>query len=178
MWYVSGLSCRKSGSCHSHIDEVVYYVPTGITFSFLIFILSCASMLWIEWISYFFDFVLSLVLFDGLIITLLRRFVNTFLIFILIFLFIICFMFLYFIICLYFWLFSVNLFVLSVKMIASQRISYTSTEFSLFFSPKNPRPEDFVWLTFLLTGDLSIDVWKSWNSVSVSYLLSQSLLWK
>ena len=81
MWYVSGLSCRKSGSCHSHIDEVVYYVPTGITFSFLIFILSCASMLWIEWISYFFDFVLSLVLFDGLIITLLCCFVNTFLYF-------------------------------------------------------------------------------------------------
>ena len=81
MWYVSGLSCRNSGSWHSHIDEVVYYVPTGITFSFLIFILSCASMLWIEWISYFFDFVLSLVLFDGLIITLLCCFVNTFLYF-------------------------------------------------------------------------------------------------
>ena len=56
MWYVSGLSCRKSGSCHSHIDEVVYYVPTGITFSFLLFILSCASMLWIEWISDFLFF--------------------------------------------------------------------------------------------------------------------------
>lgn len=52
MWSVSGLSCRKSGSCHSHIDEVVYYVPTGITFSFLH--PSCASMLWIEWFSFLF----------------------------------------------------------------------------------------------------------------------------
>ena len=117
MWYVSGLSCRKSGSCHSHIDEVVYYVPTGITFSFLIFILSCASMLWIEWISYFFDFVLSLVLFDGLIIPSLVRFVNTFLNFFFNIFVILRFMYIYFIIYLYFLLFSVNSFFISLQTV-------------------------------------------------------------
>ena len=60
------------------------FFPNGITRTFLLFSsfsLEHLYMLWIEWISYFFDFVLSLVLFDGLIITSLRVFVNTFLCF-------------------------------------------------------------------------------------------------
>lgn len=90
MWCVSGLSCRKSGSCHSHIDGCDCYVPTGITFSFLH--PSCASMLWIEW---FFCF--SLVLFDGLIIALLRLFVNTFLRFYgIIFIYLFCYVFIFY----------------------------------------------------------------------------------
>ena len=115
MWYVSGLSCRKSGSCHSHIDGCDCYVPTGITFSFLH--PSCASMLWIEWISYFFDFVLSLVLFDGLIIPSLVRFVNTFLNFFFNIFVILRFMCIYFIIYLYFLLFSVNSFFISLQTV-------------------------------------------------------------
>lgn len=56
-----------------------------------------------------FLFCFSLVVFDGLIITSLRVFVNTFLCFMLLFLFICFIMCLYFIICLCFLLFSVNL---------------------------------------------------------------------
>ena len=56
-----------------------------------------------------FLFCFSLVVFDGLIITSLWVFVNTFLVFMLLFLFICFVMCLYFIICLYFLLFSVNL---------------------------------------------------------------------
>ena len=59
----------------------LFMFPLESPFPFFFFILSCASMLWIEWISDFFVFVFSLVLFDGLIITLLFCFVNTFLYF-------------------------------------------------------------------------------------------------
>lgn len=57
-----------------------------------------------------FLFCFSLVVFDGLIITSLRVFVNTFLCFMLLFLFICFIRCLYFIICLCFLLFSVNLY--------------------------------------------------------------------
>lgn len=56
-----------------------------------------------------FLFCFSLVVFDGLIITSLQVFVNTFCVFMLLFLFICFIRCLYFIICLYFLLFSVNL---------------------------------------------------------------------
>lgn len=57
-----------------------------------------------------FLFCFSLVVFDGLIITSLRVFVNTFCVFMLLFLFICFIRCLYFIICLCFLLFSVNLY--------------------------------------------------------------------
>lgn len=104
MWSVSGLSCRKSGSCHSHIDDGVclcsHWNHLFLSSSFM-----CIYAM--NWMIFFFLF--SLVVFDGLMITSLRVFVNTFLCFLPLFLFIRFVMCLYFIICLYFLLFSVNL---------------------------------------------------------------------
>lgn len=92
MWYVSGLSCRKSGSCHSHIDGCDCYVPTGITFSFLHPFMCIYAMNWMNFWFLISLFCFSLVLFDGLIIPSLVCFVNTFLNFSLIFLsfFVLC----------------------------------------------------------------------------------------
>ena len=116
MWYVSGLSCRKSGSCHSHIDGCDCYVPTGITFSFLHPFMCIYAMNWMNF--WFFNFfVFSLVLFDGLIITSLVRFVNTFLNFFFNVFVILRFMCIYFIIYLYFLLFSVNSFFISLQTV-------------------------------------------------------------
>lgn len=104
MWSVSGLSCRKFGSCHSHIDDGVcscsHWNHLFLSSSFM-----CIYAM--NWMIFFFYF--SLVVFDDLIITSLRVFVNTFLCFMLLFLFICFVRCLYFIICLYFLLFSVNL---------------------------------------------------------------------
>lgn len=104
MWSVSGLSCRKFGSCHSHIDDGVcscsHWNHLFLSSSFM-----CIYAM--NWMIFFFYF--SLVVFDGLIITSLRVFVNTFCVFMLLFLFICFVRCLYFIICLYFLLFSVNL---------------------------------------------------------------------
>ena len=96
---------------------VFVHVPTGITFSFLH--PSCASMLWIEWFSFFIFlfFYFSLVVFDGLIITSLRVFVNTFLNFFFNIFVILRFMCIYFIIYLYFLLFSVNSFFISLQTV-------------------------------------------------------------
>ena len=118
MWYVSGLSCRKSGSCHSHIDDGVclcsHWNHLFLSSSFHVHLCYELNEFLIFW---FLRFVFSLDLFDGLIIPSLVRFVNTFLNFFFNIFAILRFMCTYFIIYLYFLLFSVNSFFISLQTV-------------------------------------------------------------
>lgn len=92
MWSVSGLSCRKFGSCHSHIDDGVcscsHWNHLFLSSSFM-----CIYAM--NWMIFFFYF--SLVVFDGLIITSSLAFVNTFLCFYaIIFIYLFCYVFIFY----------------------------------------------------------------------------------
>lgn len=92
MWSVSGLSCRKSGSCHSHIDDGVCLCSH---WNHLFLSSSFHVHLCYELNDFLFCF--SLVVFDGLIITSLRVFVNTFLCFYaIIFIYLFCYVFIFY----------------------------------------------------------------------------------
>lgn len=132
--------------------DVIVMFPLESPFPF--FILSCASMLWIEWISYFFDFVLSLVLFDGLIITLLCCFVNTFLYFYLnIFVYFVVYVFVFYYLFVFYIIFCI--FLLSCEWffaVCKDNISGNRLPFNIFH--KNPQAEEVSGnRPFFLPGD-------------------------
>lgn len=170
MWYVSGLSCRKFGSCHSHIDGCGCLCShwNHLFLSFFHPFMCIYAMNWMNfWFFCFCFFSCSFWWSYNNTVVLFCQYI--FCIFISIFSFIICFICYYFIICLYFLLFSIN-FIRTYNQFSTLCIDKRNYYLPVcmcdsclqpVFFDKNPRSGNFVWITFLLIGDLIIDVWKS-----------------